>query len=987
MRMKFLRFSGRAKLIGIIILAVIMFYGIRSLFFESVKFMPVSAASLAYELSEPPNYLTAVRNYQEQQLRPTQGIRIDIPAASHTQISSDAQIQIVKDTELGEDVLYWNNEAGYVDWEVLIPEDGLYEIHADYRPLPGTYSSAIRGLMIDGGYPFAELEKVEFERYWKDEKYPYEVNEIGNEIRSQQVEIEGWKHTAITNYVTSSIPLQHHFTKGLHTLRMVGVREPMALLRWSIISPEAVPDYRDYVEGHPAVQQEKDWFHVTEAEQFNQKSSIGIQKYPVLDPYVQPDPKGRIVFNTLGADRWKFPGQWVEWTMEVPSDGWYALDLKYRQIYKGRSKVYRTLLIDGQVPFKEMLHYAFDYERSFKIQTLENTKGTPFLFYLKRGAHTLRIVADSEPMRPALLALHRTLQEMRLFDSTTRTIIGDYGKFSVGNVDLNRTWDMKKYIPDIDQQLSRFITELQDISFYINGLNGRETDLTSAIKIAVETMEDISQDVDKLPNRLTKFTEVQTQIGTWLADANDQPFLLDYFVVRTPETQTNLKVANQWEKTIYSTVNFLRTFYLKYTLSKTDDENTINVWVQRGRDYVDLLQELIDQDFTPQTGIKVNVNLMPNPNVLVLGNVVGNQPDVALGVAMETPVNFAMRGAIADLSAMPGFEEVKDQFSQGVLRSYAYNGKLYGLPEVQNFMAFFYRTDIFKQLNLSPPDTWEDLYRLLPSLQERGKTFYYPAKEFVPFFYQRGMDFYTADGMSSHLHDEKATEAFTEWTDLYQKYYVPLDVPAFFNHFRYGDIPAGIADFNTYVLLSVAAPDIAGQWKMVPIPGIKQEDGTIARWSQQTTTSMMIMNKSKKQDKAWTFLKWWSSTETQLRYAQDIESLFGLEYRWNSANLKALEQSPWPSEDWQTIKEQSRWIKNIPIVPGFYYLNREIEFAWNSVLLDGMPEKEALEKGALSLEREMKSKQEELGLDPATDNLSVPQVNLPYDWEGAADDK
>ena len=45
---------------------------------------------------------------------------------------------------------------------------------------------------------------------------------------------------------------------------------------------------------------------------------------------------------------------------------------------------------------------------------------------------------------------------------------------------------------------------------------------------------------------------------------------------------------------------------------------------------------------------------------------------------------------------------------------------------------------------------------------------------------------------------------------MFTKYNLPIDIPAFFQHFRDGDIPIGIADFNTYVQLLVAAPEITG---------------------------------------------------------------------------------------------------------------------------------------------------------------------------------
>ncbi|BBH22164.1 ABC transporter substrate-binding protein [Paenibacillus baekrokdamisoli] len=981
MNRKAIRLPMRLVIFLLICTAIVLFYAIRSFWFEQKHYEPADVAILNLpdaDQSAIPTYNQKLQQYDSQGVPNTTNVRIELNANNLSQRSNEGSIEKVHHDVLGKEVLQWKNAEGWIEWEADIKQEGLYEIQIQYSPLKGTSSSIMRGLLVDGVTPFQESARIELDRIWKDAQYPYAKNAIGNEIRSKQVEVEGWYVKTVSNFETDSRPMRYHLMKGRHLIRMTGVREPVAIGSLIIKSPDSIPAYASYVTTHTEQKNELEWYSLIEAEQFTQKSNIGIQKYSVSEANISPDPKGRLVYNTLGADRWKFPGHWVEWGVKVPEDGWYAIDVKYRQSYQGRTTVYRTITIDDRVPFEEMLSYPFAYSRSFSLETLKDRGGNPYLFYLERGSHTLRMTADSSPVRPALQALYVTLDHLREFDRQIRTVIGDYSQFQAANSDVNRTWDLKRNIPNIEQQVTSSVVEMENIVRYMNGLNGSETDLTAAIEQSIITLREFLHDVDKIPNRLTELTAIQSKIGTWLTSVDQQPLLLDYIVVRTPETKTGLRISRKFEKFSYSIGDFFRSFYLAYNSKSEDKEKTIDVWMNRGRDYVDLLQDLIDQDFTPNTGIKVNLNLIPNPNVLVLGNAAGEQPDVALGIAMDTPVEFAMRGATANLRQFPDFEKVVTRFHPGVMRSYTLDNGIYGLPEVENFPVFFYRTDLFEQLKLKPPDTWDDLYDILPTLQENFMTFYYPPKDFTPFFYQRGLDFYSADGMNTTLRKEEAIKPFKQWMDLFEKYYLPLEVPSFFNHFRYGDIPAGIADFNTYVLLSVAAPDIAGHWKIAPLPGMKQSDGTVARWSPQATTSMLMMEKSSKKEEAWQFMKWWSSTETQLRYGQDIESYFGLEYRWNSANMEALLQSPWPSDDLKAIAEQARWVKNVPVVPGYYFLSREMDFAWNHVLLDGMAEKEALDRAAVSIEREMRRKQSEFGYD-SDRNLNIPQMDKPYD--------
>ena len=564
-----------------------------------------------------------------------------------------------------------------------------------------------------------------------------------------------------------------------------------------------------------------------------------------------------------------------------------------------------------------MLHYGFDYHKEFEITTLADSQGKPFRFYMRKGTHTIRMTADSSVLEPINLALQDTLAQLADYDRHIRLITGNYSKSAFdANIDSTRTWDMVKYDPDVAAKLQGFIQRLSDIRNYINGVNGRNSDLSQAIETSIDMLNDMLTDVNEVPNKINDFSTIQSNIGTWMSTLTQEPLLFDYAVVRTPDTVTGLKVPTALARVPYAVKDFGRSFFMDYDLSKENKDDALTIWIQRGRDYADLLRELVDQDFTPKTGIQVNINLMPNPNMLVLGNAAGDVPDVALGIGESTPADYAMRGAVEDLSKYPGFDDVAKRFIPGVQRALTYNGGTYGLPEVQNFQMLFYRTDILENLHLEVPDTWDDVFNILPTLQENGMTINFPKADFSTLFFENGAEPYSPDGLRSTLTSAAGLKAFKQWTDLYTKYNLPIDIPAFFQHFRDGDIPIGVADFNTYVQLLVAAPEITGHWKIAPLPGVKQASGEVARWSQQGLSAAMIMKKSAHKDQAWQFLQWWTSADVQAQYANDIESFYGMEFRWNTANVEAMQSLSWPSDDLKAIREQARWAKNMPVCAG-----------------------------------------------------------------------
>jgi ABC-type glycerol-3-phosphate transport system substrate-binding protein len=901
---------------------------------------------------------------------------------SPTAYQAAAEESVLKiDKEQGEDALYWENEKGWVEWTFDVPEGGWYELHFDYKPLEGGNASVVRGVQIDGRYPFAESERIELERLWKDSKFPYDRNEIGQQIRPPQTELVGWSEKAAAIFSASSEPVLYRLEQGQHTLRIVGVRESVALREIAFKPKEAIPTYEYYKSLFPPVEEQQSWFSMIEAEQFQRKSSLAIQTDFWSEPYISPDPKGRITYNVLGGQRWRLPGEWVEWELTVPEAGWYEIDLKTFQNYRNGFEAYRTISIDGKTPFQELLHYGIPTKKEFDIGTLADAEGKPFLFYLEKGAHVLRMTADSSLVQPVYLALKETLDQLAIFDRHIRLLTGNYSKSAFdANIDSTRTWNMKKLDPDVEQKMTGFIAQLTDIRNYINGLNKKDSDLSEAIKGSVAILEKMLADVNEIPNKINDFSTIQNNIGTWMATLTQQPLLMDYIVVREPGTATNFKVPTTLSRVPYSIADFGRSFYLDYDTRKHNKKEALTIWVQRGRDYVELLREMVDNDFTPRTGIEVNINLMTNPNMLILGNAAGDVPDIALGVGESTPADFAMRDAAEKLSDFPGFKEVLDRFIPGVSRSLSYDGEIYGLPEVQNFQMMFYRTDILEGLNLKVPDTWDDVFDILPTLQENGMTMNYPKSDFSTLFFQNGAEVYSPDGLKGALSSDAGQQAFKRWTELYKKYNLPIDIPAFFQHFRDGDIPIGVADFNTYVQLLVAAPEITGHWKIAPLPGMKQENGEVARWSPQGISAAMIMKKSERKDDAWKFLEWWTSEEVQSQYAKDVESFYGIEFRWNTANVNAMKSLTWPSDDLKALQEQARWAKNMPYVPGYYFLTREMEFAWNRTVLEGIPAQESLEAAQLSLQREMNRRQNDFGIS-ANEDLHIPQIKQPYEWE------
>jgi ABC-type glycerol-3-phosphate transport system substrate-binding protein len=286
----------------------------------------------------------------------------------------------------------------------------------------------------------------------------------------------------------------------------------------------------------------------------------------------------------------------------------------------------------------------------------------------------------------------------------------------------------------------------------------------------------------------------------------------------------------------------------------------------------------------------------------------------------------------------------------------------------------FYRTDIMEELELEVPQTWEDVYNVVFELQQHGLDFFYQAPSpvaaggltdagLMPFLFQEGGEWYTDDGMRSALNTPEALQAFKRWTDLYVSYKLPIQAD-FFNRFRTGEMPIGVSNYWTYVLLKVAAPELRGRWEMAPMPGTEMQGGVIDRSNGGALDCAVMFRDVKDPEASWEFLKWWTSEEAQVRFGREMEGIMGVEARWSSANVAALSRLPWDPKDIEAILAQWEWYRETPVVLGGYFTARHVYNAWNEVVLLGEHPRDALEEAVKEINKEMRKKQEEFGLAP-----------------------
>lgn len=857
-------------------------------------------------------------------------------------------------------------ETGWVCFPFNVQTDGLYRLQVRYCPLDGSGSAAVRSFAVDGEEPYYEATVVELPRVWNDQVMEPAQDELGNDILPMQQEIP----RSETTYCKSSTgrsdeTLLFYLTAGEHTLTVSGEREPVALLSLQWEPPASLPSYRETAEkyvqqGYKTVGQ----VQRLQAEDTTAKSDATM--YPLNDktsPNTEPASDLFVRYNTIGGSKWQKAGQWLEWSFTVPESGLYTIALRYKQNTKANSTVYRRLLIDGSVPFAEAEALAFPYVSRFTAFVLGDSENGDYQFYFTAGeTHTLRLEVVTGVFASVLETGQQLVNEL---NDVYREILMITGP----SPDLYRDYNFAALIPETLVKMEDLTERLETLADEVRRITGWDDGSElSSIQMIIQTLQRMTEDDTTIAARFSNFRDNISALATWVLDTAVQPLELDYFVIGGQLTD----IAGQdgfFQNLRYQVMQFVGSFVMDYnSLGQigSDHKETVTVWLQTGRDQSQIIRGLINQDFTPKTGIGVQLQLVAAGSLLP-AVIAGMGPDVALQLGQGEPLNYAFRNAAADLSEMPGIAEVRARFDEETLVPFSYGSRLYALPESQSFQMLFYRKDILTELGItaSELDTWEQIRKVVvPELQKNYLDFgLLPTlANYSMLLYQSGGTLYSDDGRQSLLAEDVSISAFDSFTKLYTEYLQPVAFD-FANRFRTGEMPLAVMDFTAYNQLSVFAPEINGLWGMLPVPGTTKADGSVDRTAVLTVTGCMMFEYSKNKSAAWDFMTWWTSADVQNQYGKNMESIMGTAARYSSANKEAFASVSWSGEFRRAIIAQQESLRSIPEVPGGYYTSRYFDFAYRDVVNDNKEVRPTLNEIVLQINSEIADKREEFDLD------------------------
>ncbi len=836
-----------------------------------------------------------------------------------------------------------------IEFNINVEKDGLYSIGMSYKALDKAMDDITIGLKIDGKFLYSNMEDLTFPRMWCDSD-GINADAYGNEYVPEQVLYdEYFYYEAYDDALEATEKFMVNLTEGEHTITIIPEKGKFAVQYFKFAATTQADKYvapaddSEYYKGETVV---------IEGEDATVKSSyflVGSSEQGSLD--VTPVDVEKRLINYVG-NNWATVGDTIVWETPELEAGYYQLGFSFRQNEVIGAKSYRTLKIDGETPFLEAENIGFKYGDNWQTEVFsydadgneKNGEETPYLIYLSEGKHEISMTVTASDMSVVRTKLTQAVAEMG-------DLYVDITKITGETVDIYRDYDLFKQISDMLERLTNIKNLLQDSADTLLEITGETSGSNySVIMNMLQTVNQMLKNKYEAHRYKDTYYTNYCSVSSVLMDLRSMPLQLDKITLSSPNTEAFEK-NSFFAKVSFSVKRFFWSFVDEYkedTSVGDDDEEdgSLTIWVNWGRDQAQVLQALIERKFTPKTGIKVNIKLV---NASIVQAVLsGKGPDCVLQHTRTEPVNLAMRGVLYDLTEFDDYQEVLDRFAANAANPYWYKGGLYGLPDTQSFYVLFYRKDILAEYGIEVPETWEDFDLACKLLMRNNMNVCLPASTSLDSLYpslllQNGLDLYAEDGQSTNMLTSEAAEVFEMWTNYYTKLKVPISMD-FYNRFRTGTTPLGVSAYTLYTTLKVAAPEIDGLWGFAPIPGTVQEDGTVSHISAGTGTACSILKMTKNPEAAWEFLKWWTDTDTQLQYSNDVETILGPSGRVAVSNKEALESLTWDDGALESLVEARSQVTEVPEYPGSYYVQRAIYQAYWNVVSNGKNTKDMMMK-------------------------------------------
>lgn len=295
-------------------------------------------------------------------------------------------------------------------------------------------------------------------------------------------------------------------------------------------------------------------------------------------------------------------------------------------------------------------------------------------------------------------------------------------------------------------------------------------------------------------------------------------------------------------------------------------ELTFWTWAPNMDKVVDLWNEQ-----NPDVQVTVNKQDGGDPAVTKLLTAIkggSGAPDVMQAEYQKIPT-LVSADALADISGEIG-DDVAGQFPEGVWNAVTLGSDaVYAIPQDSGPMQFYYRADVFEQLGLEVPTTWDEYAQVAEAIHTADPTTYLgtfsaaDAGWFTGLAQQAGASWWGIDGdaWTVDVDDEATLQVADYWGGLVESGVIdnkPMYTPEWNAALNDGGQVGWLSAIWAPGVLEGNAPDTAGLWRMAPMPQWDPANPATGNWGGSATA---VTSQSEHPAQAAEFVTWLNTSQ------------------------------------------------------------------------------------------------------------------------------
>jgi multiple sugar transport system substrate-binding protein len=240
----------------------------------------------------------------------------------------------------------------------------------------------------------------------------------------------------------------------------------------------------------------------------------------------------------------------------------------------------------------------------------------------------------------------------------------------------------------------------------------------------------------------------------------------------------------------------------------------------------------------------------------------GDAPDL-VQVEYQALPTLVSNDVLADISEYVG--DAAGEFTPGLWQQVTLGTEaVYAVPQDSGPMMFYYRADIFEELGLEVPTTWDEFAETARAVREADPDRYLMTFSstdpgwFAGLSQQAGASWWAVEGESWRVSiNDEATQRVAEyWGDLVAEDAIddqPMYTPEWNAALNDGSQIGWISAIWAPAVLEGNAGDTANQWRMAPLPQWSPGENATGNWGGSSTG---VTNDSENAEAAAEFARW-----------------------------------------------------------------------------------------------------------------------------------